>query len=159
MKKILLLLVVALLIAGCGAEQTTEESTTETTTEEQTTVEVTEPAAEETAPTEEVAEEPVVEETTEDSVEEVAEETATETVLESISIEGCTDSDNGKDYATAGTMTDINGIEDHDICSTNENYYGRLYEVYCKEDGKHGRETYDCPSGVCQSGACVEATE
>lgn len=155
MKKILLLLVVALLIAGCGAEQTTEESTTEPTTEEQTTVEVTEPAAEETAPTEEAAEEPVVEETTEEIVEEVAEETATESIV----VEGCTDSDNGKDYAIAGTMADINGIEDHDICSTNENYPGRLYEVYCKEDGKHGRETYDCPSGVCQSGTCVEATE
>ncbi len=156
MRKTLFLLVVAviaLMIAGCGAEQsTTEETVTgEPTAEEQTTVEVTEPAAEEATPTEEVSAEETTEET---SVEE-----ATESDFEVIAVEGCTDSDNGKDYATAGSMTDINGINDGDVCSTNENYPGRLYEVYCKEDGKHGRETYDCPSNVCESGACVEEAE
>jgi outer membrane murein-binding lipoprotein Lpp len=151
MKKILFLIVaaiVALMVAGCGAEQTTEQTTEESTTE--TTV----------------TEEPIVEQTTEETVAteettETAEETTAESneEFETVTVEGCTDSDGGKDYATAGTMTDINGIEDSDSCSTNENYPGRLYEVYCKEDGKHGRETYDCPSGVCQSGACGEATE
>lgn len=154
MKRIFLLLAIALLVAGCGQEtEKTEQSTTEEQageetlpSEEQVTVEITEET-----PAEETTE---AEETAEEAEEESAEEPAQS--FEVIAVEGCTDSDNGKDYSTAGSLTDIDGIEDTDTCSTNENYPGRMYEVYCKETGRHGRETYDCPSGKCQAGACVE---
>jgi hypothetical protein len=76
-----------------------------------------------------------------------------------IEIAGCTDSDGGMNYDVAGDIVDVNGIEDSDYCSQNENYPGRLYENYCQDSGKYGRETYDCPSGSCVLGACVPVAE
>ena len=144
---------VLLFIAACGAEQTTqivdEADEIVKETEEMPTEEVAVETTEEMPAQETEAEETVVE---------TQEETAAETTdYETISVEGCTDSDGGMNYNTAGSVTDIDGIEDTDKCSTNENYSGRLYELYCQESGKYGRETYDCPSGSCMSGACALA--
>ena len=145
MKKTLVFLAavlsLALFIAGCGGgtTETATETTTETTTE--TAVETT---TEETTTAEETTTE---EATTEEAV---AEETA-----ETIEVAGCTDTDGGKDYDVAGDVVDARGVTDSDRCSLNENYPGKLYESFCQEDGNHGRETYDCPSGKCADGACV----
>ncbi len=71
-------------------------------------------------------------------------------------VEGCTDTDGGLNYEVKGTVS-TNSIMEEDICSGNTKAYaGRLYEEYCTEEGKHVRMTYDCPSGLCADGACVE---
>lgn len=175
MKKLLLVLGIlfaALIIAGCGAKTATEETSegaeaTEVTSVEQPTSEETaeEIVAEETTETAEevVAEEETVAET-EEVVAETTEEVATEESTEAAAYEGasqagCTDSDGGKNYELAGNMIDARGVTDFDRCSENENFPGRLYESYCKENGDHGRETYDCPSDKCSAGACVAAEE
>lgn len=68
----------------------------------------------------------------------------------------CTDSDGGKNYAIKGEVTDVLNAVDDDRCSRNDVFPGRLYEAYCEKDGKHARDIYDCPSGECVDGACVE---
>lgn len=150
---------VLLFLAACGEEapETTEEAGTdeapvEGTTEETPTEDETTEAVETEMPAQDA---PDTEETVVESTEEMPAEETTD--YQTISVEGCTDSDGGMNYNTAGTVMDVDGIEDMDKCSTNENYSGRLYETYCQESGKYGRETYDCPSGSCMSGACVEA--
>ena len=167
MKKLLFVLGIlfaALVIAGCGSE-TAEEATEETAPAE---VVAEQPAVEETV------DETVVEETTESAEEEATEtETVEETTTEEVVAEettgaagyegasqaGCTDSDGGKNYELAGNMVDARGVTDFDRCSENEYFPGRLYESYCEENGDHGRETYDCPSGKCSAGTCVAAEE
>ena len=166
MKKIFLVIIalVVLLLLGCGSEEvTTETPATETATE--TTVTIETPAEETPATTEETVEETTTEETAvEESTEtEVVAEETTEiaATYEGASQAGCEDSDGGKNYELAGSIVDARGVTDYDRCSENENFPGKLYESYCKENGDHGRETYDCPSDSCKAGACVavETTE
>ena len=159
----LLFVLVVVLLVGCRGEEAVEEEAVEEVAEEETAEEVEEEleaveeeeAAEEAAAEEEEAEEEAEEEEEEEAAEEETEE-ADYTVIE---VEGCEDTDGGLNYDEAGTVTDVHDLVDADYCSQNENYAGRLYEVYCLENGKRGRETYDCPSGLCQSGACAEAEE
>lgn len=66
---------------------------------------------------------------------------------------GCMDTDGGLNFALQGTVT-AEKIEETDTCSRSDVYKGRLYEEYCTEEGLHARYTYDCPSGVCEDGAC-----
>lgn len=163
MKKIIALVILfslALFLAGCGkvTEDTTSAETTATETSPETIAEDTateeipaeETAAEETTPTETTT-------TDEESSETTADTDTTET--ETIEVAGCTDTDGGKNYEISGDLVDARAITDSDRCSQNENYPGRLYEVYCKDDGNHGREIYDCPSGKCADGACVSVEE
>lgn len=183
-------LIIALLVVGCGTKEQSQEQTGEglaAGAEEEIAVETGEETTqaepgEETVPPvleEETVAEEVLNESIEVSSEEGVEpaeeaalvsEEASETVpveetLEAnyvvITVEGCTDTDGGMNYELAGTVTDVNSITDEDYCSTNENYPGRLYETYCRESGKHGREQYDCLSKVCKLGACapMEASE
>ena len=67
----------------------------------------------------------------------------------------CTDSDNGKDYYTHGTVTintSIGGVEiTPDSCSATT---GTLTEYYCNADGSLGTVEFHCPTG-CESGACI----
>ena len=155
------LLSLALLLAGCGQTSSTstaeqpasQEQTTQETTMPETTTET--PAAETTMP-ETTTETPAAETTSMETSTEASSET-TSLSSESIEVAGCTDSDGGKVYDVKGTLVDSHAVTDMDRCSTNENYPGRLYESYCGEDGKRGRETYDCPSGSCMDGACVAA--
>ncbi len=165
MKKIHMLFclgVLFLLVAGCGESA----DSVATSVEDQISVEVTEEAAdiavEEQA---EAGEEAIVEATTDDNVDEVEDEVM-ETTAEmaeasenneynAYDVAGCTDTDGGLNYNEAGSTVDVHGVTDADYCSENKNYSGRLYENYCEEDGKHGRETYDCPSGSCKDGACI----
>lgn len=163
MKKIILafvaILCFALLVAGCG--QSTSE-TTEQTVEDALAVE--EQTAQ-TAPASEATTEPAAAmETTSSTTESSSMSSATpsdsvtsqeSSPLMTEEVAGCTDSDGGKNYELKGSLVDAHDVTDVDRCSTNENYPGRLYESYCKEDGNRGRETYDCPSGSCMNGACV----
>jgi len=83
-------------------------------------------------------------------------------------IEGCVDSDGGKDYYTKGEVTNLycNGLDyiEEDICvkdnygfvhETTENY---LFEYYCDENdcgvSLDGTNTYYCPNG-CEDGECL----
>lgn len=68
---------------------------------------------------------------------------------------GCTDTDGGKNYKVKGEVSDVEGAHDIDRCSKSDVYTGRLYEAYCADDGTHERDVYDCPSGVCEDGACA----
>ena len=135
----------ALLLAGCG--QTSSTSTAQQPApQEQTTQQTTTP-------------ETTTQETSTTTETTMTDETSTDTssASEEVAVAGCTDSDGGKMYDVKGSIVDARDVTDTDRCSENENYPGRLYESYCKEDGNHGRETYDCPSDSCMDGACVAA--
>lgn len=158
------IILLALFLVACGKETATEteQGTEQTATVSQETatqdaiVTVEQPIAEESTETTEAIE------TTEatDSTEITGETTdSSESIYEGTSQAGCTDSDGGQNYDLAGSIVDARGVTDYDRCSENENFPGKLYESYCKETGDHGRETYDCPSGKCQAGACVAAEE
>lgn len=67
---------------------------------------------------------------------------------------GCMDTDGGLNFAMQGTVSAVK-IKETDTCSRSDVYKGRLYEEYCTEEGLHARYTYDCPSGVCEEGACA----
>lgn len=67
---------------------------------------------------------------------------------------GCMDTDGGLNFAVQGTVSAVK-ISETDTCSKSKIYAGRLYEEYCTEEGLHARYTYDCPSGVCEDGACA----
>ena len=71
----------------------------------------------------------------------------------SSSIEGCEDSDNGKDYYTKG-IAHNSTYSDSDHCTfvQNEDYY-YIFEVYC-EDNAVKSEQVNCTNG-CSNGACV----
>lgn len=148
-----------LFLLGCGSEEqiTTETPVEEPATGTEVTVETPEEAEPETVE-ETTIEAPVEEETTqegEETSDAVTEETTSEITYEGASQAGCEDSDGGKNYELYGTIVDAHGTTDYDRCTENTNYPGRLYESYCKESGYRGRETYDCPSGKCEAGACV----
>jgi len=68
----------------------------------------------------------------------------------------CTDTDNGKDYYTAGQVTGFN--VDHtqtstipDVCSDTN----IVRERFCGEDGTIQTTHFTCPNG-CKDGACIE---
>lgn len=61
---------------------------------------------------------------------------------------GCSDSDNGRDYYVAGTLSD-NGIEYMDYCSDE----ARLVEYSCGNG--MASEKYECANG-CKKGACIK---
>ncbi|MFO8016687.1 MAG: hypothetical protein R6U32_06280 [Candidatus Woesearchaeota archaeon] len=72
----------------------------------------------------------------------------------------CTDSDNGKDYYTKGTI-DSTGADGKPFTNTDrcmpsdaELFPGMLEENYCRFDGMAEVEFYDCPNG-CKDGACI----
>lgn len=67
---------------------------------------------------------------------------------------GCMDTDGGLNFAAKGTVS-AEKITETDTCSKSKIYTGRLYEEYCTEEGLHARYAYDCPSGICEEGACV----
>lgn len=69
---------------------------------------------------------------------------------------GCVDSDWGLDFNTKGIVV-TEALTEEDTCSRSKVYRGRLYEEYCTPEGEHARLSYDCPSGLCEDGACVEA--
>ncbi len=159
------------MVVGCGTEAPSQEQTEEEAAEVEIVEETVPTAMEEETVAEEVpneSTEPSSEEGTEPTeeaalgTEEASAAVPVEETLEAnyvvITVEGCTDSDGGLNYDLAGSVTDVNGITDEDYCSANENYPGRLYETYCNEDGTHGRETHNCPSGVCELDACVAQT-
>lgn len=68
---------------------------------------------------------------------------------------GCVDSDWGLDFNTKGIVV-TEALTEEDTCSRSKIYRGRLYEEYCTPEGEHARLSYDCPSGLCEDGACVE---
>ncbi|MBI5072755.1 hypothetical protein HZA99_02970 [Candidatus Woesearchaeota archaeon] len=151
------ILSLALLLAGCG--QTTSKPTQTIGTpasQEQTTQ--TAPASETTTVPAKKTASPQATPTETTTTETTASGNVADTSsVSTIAVAGCSDTDSGKDYSVKGSLVDARGVTDVDRCSSNENYPGRLYESYCKEDGNHGRETYDCPSGKCSDGACVAA--
>ncbi|MEK6968358.1 MAG: hypothetical protein AABX51_07045 [Nanoarchaeota archaeon] len=67
----------------------------------------------------------------------------------------CTDSDGGLNYDVAGvTSVEDSGVKTTytDYCRTNSN----LGEYNCISDNHYsGMTAYECPSGVCQNGACA----
>ncbi len=67
----------------------------------------------------------------------------------------CVDSDWGFDFYTKGIVV-TKALTEEDTCSRSKVYRGRLYEEYCTPEGEHARLNYDCPSGLCEDGACVE---
>jgi hypothetical protein len=67
----------------------------------------------------------------------------------------CTDSDEGSNYYTKGTVTSPNGVSRTDYC-TNEpwgSYIANLIEYYCV-NGSEASYGYVCPNG-CSNGACI----
>src|SRR3989338_349261 len=86
----------------------------------------------------------------------------------------CVDNDNGKNYSikasTIGTwnmyrnseifvqanQTDLCGKDVYPVGSEQYiRYKDRLYEYFCTSDGYFDSETYICPSGKCDNGACA----
>ncbi|MDD5133709.1 MAG: hypothetical protein PHD81_01005 [Candidatus Nanoarchaeia archaeon] len=64
----------------------------------------------------------------------------------------CVDSDNEKDYFTAGNVKDTLGAVYYDGCSDQILYPNRLAEAYCS-GGNVAWDYYTCPNG-CENGAC-----
>lgn len=68
----------------------------------------------------------------------------------------CTDIDGGKDYSTKGTVSEYVG-DFTDVCGEALGWdSGTLIEYYCDGDFV-ASELYNCPSGSCSNGVCVEA--
>jgi hypothetical protein len=67
----------------------------------------------------------------------------------------CTDSDKGKTYDVAGSVTNLAApgtSPTHDTCQD-----GKLTEMFCTADGKVDFETHTCATGtVCKGGACLK---
>jgi len=133
---LVLSLCLALILAGCGGQKASvqDEVNTQPVMEE----------PEDTVP------EAIVLPESEEEVKAVKEEIRAEVKSEGT----CVDTDGGLNYEEAGMVVE-GKITEEDTCSGSSVYTGRLYEEYCDEDGKHARMTYDCPSGVCEDGACV----
>lgn len=64
----------------------------------------------------------------------------------------CTDTDQGKNYATKGTATDSSGTTVSDYCSGSRT----LYESYCNQNGYASYESVDCDKG-CSGGVCLSS--
>ncbi len=175
-RKIIVLLVMVVLVlflAGCNKEETKKETDAtnvtqpETKTEEKTTTESSTEATDgDKSETSDQTEESAGATSDADETEDVEEkESATFTNASSTDSNtttevkaeekkpGCTDSDNGKDYNTAGSITLKTGYKESDACSTNPNTPKKLYEKYCKGD-VYLTEGYECEYG-CNTGACV----
>ncbi len=156
----------ALLLAGCGKQSTMSQSTTEASApapamQQQPTQSA--PATETTtitnpsSSTESTSSSSMGTSSASSSMSSSSSTSSDASSAMTQEVAGCTDTDGGKEYNMKGSLVDVRGVTDADRCSENENYPGRLYESYCKADGNHGRETYDCPSGKCSDGACVAA--
>ncbi len=75
----------------------------------------------------------------------------------------CTETDGGKNYYSAGTLSGSNsscsGGTCYDSCYNGQSFGSigwAVSEWWC-QDGFVLRETYNCPSGSCQAGACAPA--
>ncbi|MFA5108595.1 MAG: hypothetical protein WC492_03640 [Candidatus Micrarchaeia archaeon] len=67
-------------------------------------------------------------------------------------VSGCTDSDDGLNYAIRGTTITSNGEVEEDRCNNAQN----VEEFYCKPDGTIGEYGYSCSQGYkCVDGACI----
>jgi hypothetical protein len=70
--------------------------------------------------------------------------------------DGCTETDDGKDYAHQGYATTDGGYHRHEDSCTFDTDTGvyTLYETYCDDDDNIETESYLCP-GRCYEGACT----
>lgn len=83
---------------------------------------------------------------------------STSTTQPSLAPTSCTDFDGGKDYYVKGTITagTVRGTTDY---SSEDRCFGGtdVKEWYCASSNFADYEMYECPSGICQDGACVVA--
>lgn len=172
MRKILTVLVMVVLVlflAGCNKEETKKETDVAKETQPETKTEdkqtevstgTTEDKTETSNEAKDITETTPVADDKEDEKEsntstttETTDKNATTEVKAEEKKAGCTDTDNGKDYNTAGSITLKTGYTEEDSCSTNPNTPKKLYEKYCKGD-VYLTEGYECEYG-CKAGACV----